>query len=42
MSVQEINNLFNRGLEMMKKGHYHEAESFFIKAKNMTLEMKKH
>jgi len=41
MSVREIDNLFNRGLEMMKKGNYQEAETFFEKAKNMTLELQK-
>lgn len=41
MSINEINNVFNRGLEMMKKGNYREAESLFEKARTMTLEMNK-
>jgi outer membrane protein assembly factor BamD (BamD/ComL family) len=41
MSVREIDSLFNRGLELMRKGNYQEAESFFVKAKNMTLELQK-
>jgi hypothetical protein len=41
MSVKEIDNLFKRGLEFMKNGHYTEAEAFFIKAKNLTLELQK-
>ena len=38
MSSSEINTVFNKGLEMMKKGNFREAEVLFEKAKNMTLE----
>ena len=41
MSNNEMNNVFNKGLEMMKKGNFKEAESLFEKARNMTLETNK-
>jgi len=41
MSSSEINTVFNRGLEMMKKGNFREAETLFEKARNMTLELNK-
>ena len=39
MDVQEIDNLFKRGLESMQKGNYNEAEMFFTKAKKLTVEL---
>jgi len=41
MSVREIDTLFSRGLESMKKGNFKEAETLFVKAKTLTLEMQK-
>ena len=41
MSVHEVDNLFSRGLESMKRGNYKEAETFFVKARTLTLEMKR-
>ena len=41
MSNKEIDNLFNSGLEQMKRGNFREAENLFEKAKSMTLEMQK-
>lgn len=41
MSNKEIDNLFNSGLEQMKKGNFREAENLFEKAKSMTLDMQK-
>jgi len=41
MSVVEIDTLFSRGLESMKKGNYKEAEVFFVKARTLTMEMKR-
>jgi len=41
MDVKEIDNLFKKGLESMKSGNYIEAETFFIKAKKLALELKK-
>ena len=41
MSHKEIETLFNRGLEQMKRGNFQEAEALFEKAKSMTLEMQK-
>ena len=41
MSVKEIDTLFSRGLESMRKGNFQEAESFFVKAKALTVEMTK-
>ncbi len=38
MSIKEINNVFNKGLDMMRNGNYKEAEALFEKAKNMTLD----
>ena len=37
MSKKEIDNLFSKGMEQMKKGNYSEAESLFLKAKDITL-----
>ena len=39
MNVQEIDSLFKRGLEALKKGNYAEAETLFIKAKKLTIEL---
>ena len=39
MSIREIDNLFNKGLESMKTGNYIEAGAFFIKAKQLALEL---
>jgi len=41
MSIKEIDSLFSRGLESMKKGNFQEAEILFIKAKKLTLELEK-
>jgi len=41
MSVKEIDNLFSRGLDSMRKGNFQEAETFFVKAKTLTLELQK-
>lgn len=41
MSTSEINNIFNKGLEMMKKGNFREAETLFEKARTMTIEIGK-
>jgi outer membrane protein assembly factor BamD (BamD/ComL family) len=41
MSIREIDTLFNRGLEMMNKGNFREAEVLFEKAKKMTVDMSK-
>lgn len=41
MSIKEIDTLFNRGLEMMNKGNFREAEVLFEKAKKMTVDMSK-
>ena len=35
----QIDSLFKRGLEALKKGNYTEAETFFIKAKKFTIEL---
>lgn len=39
MSIREIDTIFNRGLEMMNKGNFREAEVLFVKAKKMTVNM---
>lgn len=39
MSIKEIDTIFNRGLEMMNKGNFKEAEVLFEKAKKMTMSM---
>ncbi len=41
MSSREIDTLFNKGLEMMKKGDYREAEHLFEKARKMTMTVNK-
>ena len=41
MSIKEIDTLFSKGLDSMKKGNFQEAETFFVKAKNLTLETQK-
>lgn len=41
MSVKEIDNLFSRGLELMRKGNFQEAETLFVKAKTLTIELQK-
>jgi outer membrane protein assembly factor BamD (BamD/ComL family) len=41
MSVKEIDTLFSKGLESMRKGNFQEAETLFVKAKKMTLELSK-
>lgn len=41
MSVKEIDTLFSRGLESMRRGDFKEAESLFVKAKALTVEMQK-
>ena len=38
MNNKEIDMLFNKGMELMKKGNFREAEALFEKAKNMTAE----
>ena len=39
MGVKEIDLLVKRGLEFMKMGNYVKAEAYFIKAKELTLEL---
>lgn len=39
MSIKEIDTVFNRGLEMMNKGNFKEAEVLFERAKKMTVTM---
>jgi len=39
MGVKEIDDLFKRGLESLKKGNYVEAEALLVKAKKMTIEL---
>ncbi|OQA95054.1 MAG: hypothetical protein BWY23_02558 [Spirochaetes bacterium ADurb.Bin218] len=39
MRNKEVDNLFDKGMEMMKKGQYKEAEALFEKARKMTMEM---
>lgn len=41
MSVKEIDTLFSKGLESMRKGNFQEAETLFVKAKTLTLELSK-
>lgn len=41
MSIREINTVFNKGLDMMKKGNFREAEALFEKAKALTIESNK-
>ncbi len=41
MSSKEIDTIFNRGLDLMKKGSFKEAELLFERAKTMTMEMQK-
>jgi len=38
MTIREIDTLFNKGLDMMKKGNFKEAEALFEKATVMTIE----
>ena len=39
MNVQEVDNIFKKGLESMKMGNYAEAEALFLKAKQLTLKL---
>jgi hypothetical protein len=39
MDVIEIDKIFKKGLEAMKNGNYAQAEAFFTKAKNLTVEL---
>ena len=41
MSIKEIDNLFNSGMEQMRRGNFKEAEALFEKAKSMTVDMQK-
>ncbi|HOP64479.1 MAG TPA: hypothetical protein PK358_11135 [Spirochaetota bacterium] len=41
MSIKEIDNLFNSGMEQMRRGNFKEAEVLFEKAKAMTVDMQK-
>jgi hypothetical protein len=41
MSIKEIDTLFSKGLESMRRGNFQEAENLFVKAKTMTLELSK-
>lgn len=41
MDINEINKVFDKGMEMMKSGNYSEAMTLFQKARNMTTEMRR-
>ncbi len=41
MNFNEINRIFDQGMEMMNRGKYPEAMDLFQKAKSMTENMKK-
>ena len=41
MTIREIDTVFNKGLDMMKRGNFKEAEALFEKAKALTIESNK-
>ncbi|HPS58644.1 MAG TPA: tetratricopeptide repeat protein [Spirochaetota bacterium] len=41
MTIREIDTIFNKGLDLMKRGNFKEAETLFEKAKQMTIESNK-
>ena len=41
MTIREIDTIFNKGLDLMKRGNFKDAEALFEKAKQMTIESNK-